>query len=154
MFDRAYVVGAVAALPLLTAYAPARAQVPALLAVCSDPKGRMFETSPARGWGFDRMKGASLSFTRDRRGQPDVTIRDGVRSYSLRATGAKLTMTHASRDFSYFIITAVHQHAQVDTFQVTFLPNGQGKLALMSVRTHTPPKDETRAGLQVADCSR
>lgn len=131
---------------------PAHAQT--IMAVCTDPKGRGFETTPARGWAFSRLKDATLMFTRDRAGRPDVLIRDKARSVSLARDGAKLTVTHHSRDYSYFIITAVYQQAQVDTFQVTYLPSGKGRLVWTSVRTHLPPKDETRATFLVAECSR
>lgn len=131
---------------------PARAQT--VMAVCTDPKGRGFDTTPAKGWVFNRLKGATLMFTRDRAGRPDILIRDQARSASLARDGAKLTVTHHSRDYSYFIITAVYQQAQVDTFQVTYLPNGKGRLVWSSVRSHLPPKDETRATFLVAECSR
>lgn len=132
--------------------APARAQT--VMAVCTDPKGRGFETTPAKGWVFNRLKNATLMFTRDRAGRPDILIRDAARSVNLARDGARLTVTHAARDFNYFIITAVYQQAQVDTFQVTFLPNGRGKLVWTSVRSHLPPRDETRSTFLVAECSR
>jgi hypothetical protein len=135
----------------LLAAAPASAQT--VMAVCTDPKGRGFDTSPAKGWVFNRLKDATLMFVRDRAGKPDILIRDAARSVSLTRDGAKLTITHASRNFSYFIITAVYQQAQVDTFQVTYLPNGKGRLVWSSVRSHLPPRDETRATFLVAECS-
>lgn len=132
--------------------APASAQT--VMAVCADPKGRGFETSPAKGWVFNRLKGAVLTFRRDRAGRPDIVIRDRSRSVSLARDGARLTMTHQARDLNYFILTAVYQQAQVDTFQVTFLPNGMGRLVWTSVRSHLPPRDETRATFLVAECTR
>ena len=131
--------------------APAAAQT--VMAVCTDPKGRGFETSPAKGWVFNRLKGAVLTFSRDRAGRPDIVIRDRSRSVSLARDGARLTITHQARDLNYFILTAVYQQAQVDTFQVTFLPNGKGRLVWTSVRSHLPPKDETRATFLVAECT-
>lgn len=130
---------------------PVQAQT--IMAVCTDPKGRGFETMPARGWAFSRLKDATLMFTRDRAGRPDILIRDKARSVSLARDGAKLTITHHSRNYSYFIITAVYQQAQVDTFQVTYLPSGKGRLVWTSVRTHLPPRDETRATFLVGECS-
>ncbi|MFC3711926.1 hypothetical protein ACFOMD_05050 [Sphingoaurantiacus capsulatus] len=129
---------------------PAAAQ--SVMAVCTDPKGRGFETTPAKGWVFNRLKDAVITFSRDRAGRPDILIRDRSRTVSLARDGAKLTVTHQARNFNYFIITAVYQQAQVDTFQVTFLPNGKGQLVWTSVRSHLPPKDETRATFLVADC--
>lgn len=123
------------------------------MAVCTDPKGRGFETTPGRGWVFNRLKDAVLTFTRDRNGRPDLVIRDRARSVSLARDGARLTLTHQARDLNYFILTAVYQQAQVDTFQVTFLPNGKGRLVWTSVRSHLPPRDETRATFLVADCT-
>ena len=139
-----------AALALLSAL-PARAQT--VMAVCTDPKGRGFETTPAKGWMFSRLKGATLTFTRDRAGRPDIQIRDRTGTVSLARDGAKLRVTHHSRNYSFFIITAVYQQAQVDTFQVTYLPSGKGRLVWTSVRSHLPPKDETRATFLVAECS-
>lgn len=130
---------------------PASAQT--VMAVCTDPKGRGFETSPAKGWVFNRLKDAVLTFSRDRAGRPDIVIRDRTRSVSLVRDGAKLTFTHQARDLNYFILTAVYQQAQVDTFQVTFLPNGKGRLVWTSVRSHLPPRDETRATFLVAECT-
>ncbi len=132
--------------------APAAAQT--VMAVCTDPKGRGFETTPAKGWVFNRLKGAVLTFGRDRAGRPDVVIRDKSRTISLVRDGARLTVTHQARDLNYFILTAVYQQAQVDTFQVTFLPSGKGRLVWTSVRSHLPPKDETRATFLVAECTR
>lgn len=132
--------------------APAAAQT--VMAVCTDPKGRGFETTPAKGWVFNRLKGAVLTFGRDRAGRPDVVIRDKSRTVSLVRDGARLTVTHQARDLNYFILTAVYQQAQVDTFQVTFLPSGKGRLVWTSVRSHLPPKDETRATFLVAECTR
>ena len=149
-FPRRYV-GAAVLLALLAAW-PARAQT--VMAVCTDPKGRGFETTPAKGWVFDRLKNASLTFTRDKAGRPDILIRDAARSVSLVRDGARLTVTHHARDYNYFIITAVYQQARVDTFQVTFLPNGKGRLVWTSARSHLPPRDETRAAFLVAECSR
>lgn len=131
--------------------APAAAQT--VMAVCTDPKGRGFDTSPAKGWVFNRLKGAVLTFSRDRAGRPDIVIRDRSRVVSLARDGARLTVTHQARDLNYFILTAVYQQAQVDTFQVTFLPNGKGRLVWTSVRSHLPPKDETRATFLVAECT-
>lgn len=131
--------------------APAAAQT--VMAVCTDPKGRGFETTPAKGWVFNRLKDAVLTFSRDRAGRPDIVIRDRSRSVSLARDGAKLTLTHQARDLNYFILTAVYQQAQVDTFQVTFLPNGKGRLIWTSVRSHLPPRDETRATFLVAECT-
>ena len=148
-FQPRYVMASLA-LALLSAV-PARAQT--VMAVCTDPKGRGFETTPAKGWVFNRLKNATLMFTRDRAGKPDILIRDATRSVSLARDGAKLSVTHHSRDYSYFIITAVYQQAQVDTFQVTYLPNGRGRLVWTSVRSHLPPRDETRATFLVAECS-
>lgn len=139
------------AMPALAAAAPAAPQ--SMMAVCTDPKGRGFETTPAKGWVFNRLKDAVLTFSRDRSGRPDIVIRDKSRSVSLGRDGAKLTLTHQARDLNYFIITAVYQQAQVDTFQVTFLPNGKGRLVWTSVRSHLPPKDETRATFLVAECT-
>ncbi len=141
-----------ALLALLAVHAaPAAAQT--VMAVCTDPKGRGFETSPAKGWVFNRLKGAVLTFSRDRAGRPDIVIRDRSRVVSLARDGARLTITHQARDLNYFILTAVYQQAQVDTFQVTFLPNGKGRLVWTSVRSHLPPKDETRATFLVAECT-
>lgn len=148
-FQPRYVMASVA-LALLSAL-PAQAQT--VMAVCTDPKGRGFDTTPAKGWVFNRLKNATLMFTRDRAGKPDILIRDATRSVSLARDGAKLTVTHHSRDYSYFIITAVYQQAQVDTFQVTYLPDGRGRLVWTSVRSHLPPRDETRATFLVAECS-
>lgn len=139
------------AMPALAAAAPAAAQ--SVMAVCTDPKGRGFETTPAKGWVFNRLKDAVLTFSRDRAGRPDIVIRDKSRSVSLARDGARLTLTHQARDLNYFILTAVYQQAQVDTFQVTFLPNGKGRLVWTSVRSHLPPKDETRATFLVAECT-
>ena len=150
MFPASRYVMASVALALLSAM-PARAQT--IMAVCTDPKGRGFDTTPAKGWSFTRMKNATLMFTRDRAGKPDILIRDRTRSVSLARDGARLSVTHHARDYNYFIITAVYQQAQVDTFQVTFLPNGKGRLVWTSVRSHLPPKDETRATFLVAECS-
>lgn len=136
---------------LLVDAAPASAQT--VMAVCTDPKGRGFDTSPAKGWVFNRLKGAVLTFSRDRAGRPDIVIRDRSRVVSLARDGARLTVTHQARDLNYFILTAVYQQAQVDTFQVTFLPNGKGRLVWTSVRSHLPPKDETRATFLVAECT-
>lgn len=141
----------VCVLPALAAAAPASAQ--SVMAVCTDPKGRGFETTPAKGWVFNRLKDAVLTFSRDRAGRPDIIIRDKSRSVSLARDGARLTLTHQARDLNYFILTAVYQQAQVDTFQVTFLPNGKGRLVWTSVRSHLPPKDETRATFLVAECT-
>ena len=138
-------------LPALAAAAPASAQ--SVMEVCTDPKGRGFETTPAKGWVFNRLKDAVLTFSRDRAGRPDIIIRDKSRSVSLARDGARLTLTHQARDLNYFILTAVYQQAQVDTFQVTFLPNGKGRLVWTSVRSHLPPKDETRAIFLVAECT-
>lgn len=142
---------ALSALWLLAGAAPA--PTPSVIAVCTDPKGRGFETAPARGWMFNRLKGAVLTFSRDRAGRPDIVIRDKSRSVSLARGGAKLTLTHQARDFNYFILTAVYQQAQVDTFQVTFLPTGKGRLVWTSVQSHLPPSDETRATFLVAECT-
>lgn len=138
-------------LALVAAEAPAAAQ--SVMAICTDPKGRGFDTSPAKGWVFNRLKDAVITFSRDRAGRPDVVIRDRSRSVSLARDGARLTLTHQARDLNYFILTAVYQQAQVDTFQVTFLPNGKGRLVWTSVRSHLPPKDETRATFLVAECT-
>lgn len=131
---------------------PARAQ--SVLAICNDPKGRGFVTSPSSGWTFERFKDAVLIFSRDKAGRPEIMIRDTRESVNLAREGARLTLTHAARDYSYFIITAVYQQAQVDTFQLTFLPNGKGRLVWNSMRTHLPPKDETKGTFLVAECSR
>ena len=141
-----------ASLALLAgAAAPAAAQT--VMAVCKDPKGRGFDTTPAKGWVFNRLKDAVLTFSRDRAGRPDIVIRDRKRSVSLARDGARLTLTHQARDLNYFILTAVYQQSQVDTFQVTFLPNGTGRLVWTSVRSHLPPRDETRATFLVAECT-
>lgn len=145
------ILGVMASSALLLAAAPARAQT--VMAICNDPKGRGFESNPARGWVFNRMKGAVLIFSRDRAGRPEIMIRDKQRSVNLAREGARLAVTHHSRDYSYFIVTAVYQRAQVDTFQVTFFPNGKGRLVWSSMRTHLPPRDETGATFLVAECS-
>jgi len=130
------------------------AQAQTVMAICNDPKGRGFQTNPARGWTFDRRRDATLIFSRDRANRPEIMIRDANRSVNLARDGAKLAITHHSRDYSYFIITAVYQRAQVDTFQVTFLPNGKGRLVWSSMKSHQPPRDETTSSFLVADCSR
>ncbi len=141
-----------AALLVLLASTATPAAAQSVMAVCTDPKGRGFETTPAKGWVFNRLKDAVITFSRDRAGRPDIVIRDRSRTVSLARDGAKLTITHQARNSSYFIVTAVYQQAQVDTFQVTFLPDGKGRLVWTSVRSHLPPKDETRATFLVADC--
>jgi hypothetical protein len=144
----------IAAFLLIAALGASSASAQTVMAVCNDPKGRGFETSPGRGWVFNRMKGSVLLFVRDRLGNPEILIRDPNRSASLARDGARLRITHHSRDYSYFIVTAIYQRAQVDTFQVTFLPNGRGKLVWSSVQSHLPPRDETKSSFMVADCSR
>lgn len=72
----------------------------------------------------------------------------------MREDGANVRITHSSRDFSYFIITAVYRRAQVDTFQVRFGPDGSGKLLWNSFVSHMPPLDTTAGTLLVASCSR
>jgi len=131
---------------------PASAQT--VMAICNDPKGRGFQINPAKGWVFDRLKNGVLIFSRDKAGRPEIMIREAKGSANLGREGAKLTITHHSRDYSYFIITAVYQRAQVDTFQVTFLPNGKGRLVWTSVKSHLPPRDETSSAFVVAECSR
>ena len=53
--------------------APAAAQ--SVLAVCTDPKGRGFETTPAKGWVFNRLKGAVLTFHNNSFGRPEKLVR-------------------------------------------------------------------------------
>ena len=137
---------------MLTPTVPANAQ--SVMAICNDPKGRGFQISPAKGWVFDRLKSGVLIFSRDKAGRPEIMIRDAKGSTNLGRDGAKLTITHHSRDYSYFIITAVYQRAQVDTFQVNFLPNGKGRLIWSSMKSHQPPRDETEGVFLVAECSR
>lgn len=135
---------------LLTGAAP----VPRVLATCVDLKGRIFQTSPDKGWAYRRMKGAVLTILRERAGRYDVLLQEGGQTTSLRRDGATLRITHSSRDFSYFIMTATWQAAQLDGFQVTFLPDGRGRLVWNSLRSHMPPRDETAAAMLTGTCKR
>lgn len=125
-----------------------------VLATCTDIKGRIFQTNPDKGWGYRRLKGSVVSFVKERSGRIDVIVNNGLRAASLRRDGATLRMTHNSRDYSYFVLTGTWQAAQVDSFQVTFLPNGKGRLVWNSLRSHMPPQDETMATMLTGTCTR
>lgn len=125
-----------------------------VLATCTDLKGRIFQTNPNKGWGYQRLKGAVLTFIKDRSGKVDIVFNNGLRATSLRRDGATLRVTHSARDYSYFLVTAIWQSAQVGGFQVTFLPNGKGRLVWNSLTSHMPPSDETKAAMLTGSCTR
>lgn len=138
------------ALPLVAARpAPRRLASPAVLATCTDLKGKTFAVSPKSGWDNERL-GATISFTRTAKGQIDI-LSDGQ---SIRQPGMTLAMTHNSRDFAYFIVTARWQQARADIWQITFEPDGRGRLLWSTLRSHMPPGDVTSGALYVASCTR
>ena len=127
----------------------ARPAPPLILATCTELKGKAFAVSPKSGWDNERLS-PTLTFTRTSKGQVDILL-DGQ---SIRQPGMVLTMTHHSRDFSYFILTAKWQQARVDSWQVTFEPDGHGRLLWNTLRSHMPPGDVTSGALYVASCTR
>lgn len=153
MISRLRSVLLLASIPLASGHVAA-APRDVVLATCTDLKGRTFQTSPDRGWGYLRMKGTVLSFIKDRSGRVDVVVGSGLRATSLRREGAAIRITHSSRDYSYFVMSAAWQAAQLDSFQVTFLPNGKGRLVWNSLKSHMPPGDETNASMLTGTCTR
>lgn len=136
------------------AAAATSANAQTVIATCKEPKGKLHSVNPRRGWDNFRHSGMVLTFTRDRFGRPDILIRDRQRLTSLRKDGASLRLSYHSKDFSYFIITAMYQQARVETFQVTFGPDGKGRLLWSSLQSHMPPRDVTMGMLLAANCSR
>lgn len=140
------------AVPLLAAKPARRTAKPAsaiVLATCADIKGKTFSMAPKPGWDNERVA-ATLSFVRLPGGKVDV-LADGR---PWREPGLTLRLTHHSRDFAYFILTGTFQQARVDTWQVTFDPDGRGRLLWSSLSSHMPPSDVTRAALYAATCAR
>ena len=136
------------ALPLVAAKRT-KAPAPAVLAVCADIKGKTFGVSTKPGWDNERLA-TTLSFVRGPKGRVDI-LADGK---PWREPGLTIRLTHHSRDFSYFILTGTFQQARVDSWQVTFDPDGRGRLLWSSLASHTPPSDITRAALYAATCTR
>jgi hypothetical protein len=136
---------------LVAAKRPAKrpAPPPTVLAVCTEIKGKVFGVSPRHGWDNDRLPGA-LTFVRTAAGRVEILSNDRTAV----APGSAIRLTHHSRDFSYFILTAAHQQARVDTWQVTFEPDGRGRLLWSTMVSHMPPTDTTQGALYTATCTR
>lgn len=134
------------ALPLVAAK---RAKPPAVLATCADIKGKTFAVSVKPGWDNERLT-TTLSFVRGPKGSIDI-LADGK---PLREPGLDIRLTHHSRDYGYFILTGTFQQARVDTWQVTFDPDGRGRLLWSSLASHLAPSDVTKGTIYAATCTR
>ena len=131
--------------------APAQAK---LLASCTNIKGKIYALNDKPGWTNQRAPLKAIHFYKNGKKPLEIIWDDGYSTRNITEMGARISVPHAAKDHSWFIVTATYQQLQTDNFQLLFDEKGKGRLVWTRMRLHMPPLDRSDTAMFIGQCTR
>jgi len=125
-----------------------------LLANCTNIKGKLYALTDKPGWTNQRAPIKALLFYKSPKKPLEIYMDDGYTTRNILDLGARLTVLHAARDYSWFIASANYRQLQTDNFQLIFDEKNKGHLIWTRMRLHTPPQDRSDTAMFIGQCTR